>query len=174
MKFRNFEKYEVFEDGRIWSYKTNSFLKPATMTNGYQRVCLTDNEGKRKTYLVHRVVYEAVSGKPIPSGMQINHISEAKNDSRFENLNLMSPKENNNWGTRNERARKSISKSMTNNTKISKQVGAFQNGELVMTFPSTRECGRQGFCQVAVAACCRNCYIREGNNVYKGFTWKYI
>ena len=29
-KFRNFEKYEVYEDGRIWSYKTNKWLKPKT------------------------------------------------------------------------------------------------------------------------------------------------
>ena len=55
-----------------------------------------------------------------------------------------------------------------------KQVGAFKDGKLVMTFPSTKEAKRNGFDQSAVSACCRNCYSREGNNVYKGFEWRYI
>ena len=163
-KFRNYDNYEVYEDGRIWSYKYKKFLKPATRKDGYQQVCLTDNEGKIKTYLVHRLVWEAVTSEPIPSNMQINHRSEVKTENMISNLELVSPKQNINYGTRNSRDAKTKSK----------QVGAFKNCELVMTFPSTRECGRNGFDQGAVAACCRNCFNREGNNVYKGYTWKYI
>lgn len=169
MKFRDYTKYEVFEDGRIWSYSHKKWLKPK-IDDGYQRVHLSDNEGKRKWYLVHRIVYESFTRSPIPDGMQINHINEIKTDNRFENLNLMTQKENINWGTRTERA----TKARINNKKLSKSVGAFQNGELIITFPSTAECGRQGFKQSAVSACCHNCYIREGNNVYKGFEWRYI
>ena len=168
--FKNYQNYEVYEDGRIWSYKSNKFLKPTTNKNGYQQVLLYDNEGRRKMYYLHRVVYESVSGEPIPEGMQVNHINEDKTDNRFfENLNLLTPKENTNFGTRNER----ITKARING-KLSKQVGAFQNNELVLVFPSTREAGRNGFNQGNVAACCRNSYIREGNNVYKGFVWKCI
>lgn len=50
-KFRNYDKYEVYEDGRIFSYKKNKFLKPITVKGGYQRVGLTDNEGKKKILL---------------------------------------------------------------------------------------------------------------------------
>ena len=167
--YKDFNKYEVFDDGRIWSYKRNKFLKPK-IDDGYQRVHLSDNEGKRKWYLVHRVVYEAVTGSPIPDGLQVNHINEIKTDNRFENLNLMTPKENINWGTRNERARKSN----TNNPKRSKSVGAFKDGNLVLLFTSTKEAERNGFNQGAVSACCNNCFNREGNNVYKGFEWRYI
>ena len=162
--FKDFTKYEVYEDGRIWSYKTKRFLKPITEKNGYQRVQLTDNEGNIKTYLVHRVVFEAVSGEPIPEGMQCNHINECKSDNRFCNINLLSPKDNTNWGTGIERCAKSKRK----------QVGAFKNGKLVLTFKSTRAAGRNGFGQGNVAACCRNCFNRPGNNVYKGYEWKYI
>lgn len=168
--FKNYQNYEIYEDGRIWSYKTSKFLTPQTNNCGYQQVYLYDNEGKPKMYLVHRIVYEAVTGNPIPEGMQINHRSEDKTDNRFENLNLMTPKENTNYGTRTERA----AKANTNNPKRSKAVGAFKNGELVMTFPSTAEAGRNGFDKGNVSMCCRNCYIREGNNVYKGFVWKCI
>ena len=169
-KFRNFEKYEVYEDGRIWSYSQKKWLKPMTRKDGYQQVCLVDNEGKKKMYMVHRVVWESVTGEPIPSNLEINHISEAKDENFFANLQLISHKQNLNYGTRNSRA----SKSKTNNPKRSKQVVAYKNCELVMTFLSTAEAGRQGFNQSAVAACCRNCYSREGNNVYKGFEWRYI
>ena len=63
---------------------------------------------------------------------------------------------------------------MTNNPKISKAVGAFKDGELVMRFQSTKEAQRQGFNQSAVCSCCRNCFNRLGNNKYKGFEWRYI
>lgn len=174
MKFRDYDKYEVFEDGKIWSYLTKRFLKPATTKNGYQRVALSDNEGNIKMYLLHRVVYEAVTGEPIPYGMQINHRSEVKTENMVSNLELATPKQNSNYGTRNNRIGKSISKALTNNPKISKKVGAFKNGELIFTFPSTREAQRNGFNSVYISACCRNCYLREGNNVYKGYEWRYL
>lgn len=193
-KFRNYSNYEIYQDGKIWSYKYKKFLKPATNKQGYQQVCLYDNEGNKKTYRLHRVVWESVTGETIPEGMQCNHINECKSDNRFCNINLMTCKENINFGSRNERAGKSIanntnrskaiskantnnpklSKAMTNNPKLSKAVGAYKDGKLVMTFPSTNEAKRQGFNQGAVWACCRNSYMREGNNIYKGYEWRYL
>lgn len=171
--FKNYSKYEVYEDGRIWSYPHKKFLKPQTNKKGYQRVLLSDNDGKRKQYLVHRVVYESVSGEPIPEGMQVNHINEEKTDCSFANLNLLTPKENINFGTGIERRAKAQSKAMTNG-KLSKAVGAFLNGELIMSFPSASEAQRQGFNKGNISACCRNCFHREGNNIYKGYEWRYI
>lgn len=162
--FKNYQNYEVYDDGQIWSYLTKKFLKPATDTSGYQFVKLYNNEGKKKTYKVHRVVYESVTGEPIPEGLQVNHINEIKTDNRFENLNLMTHKENINWGTRTERAAKARI-----NGKRSKAVGAFKDGKLVMTFASTNEAGRNGFEQSAVAACCNGKLPH-----YKGFVWRYI
>ena len=158
--YKDFTKYEVFDDGRIWSYKTKRFLKPIIDKDGYQIVCLSDNECKRKWCKVHRVVWEAVTGIPIPSNMQINHRSEDKTDNRFfENLELVTPKQNINYGTRNERVSKALSK----------QVGAFKNGELIFTFPSTREAGRNGFKQSAVSRCCNGKLPH-----HKGYEWRYI
>ena len=165
MQFRDYSKYEVYPDGKIWSYSHKKWLKPQTNPNGYQQVLLSDNEGKRKTYLVHRVVWEAVTGAPIPYRMQINHRSEVKTENFFENLELMTPKQNINYGSGISRR----AKSQTNNQKTSKSVGAFKDGELVMTFPSTAEAGRQGFNEGAVAACCRG-----ERKTHKGYSWKYI
>ena len=158
-KFRDYDKYEVYEDGRIWSYWTNKLLKPVTQKNGYQVVWLVDNEGKKKKYLLHRIVYETFSGEPIPKGMHCNHISEDKKDCSFANINLLTPKENINWGSRTERMIKSKSK----------EVGAYKNGELVMVFSSTMDAGRNGFSQGNVASCCRG-----ERKTHKGFTWKYL
>lgn len=69
--------------------------------NGYLVVILS-NKGKTKSFPIHRLVYKTFIGE-IPDGMQVNHINEDKIDNRVENLNLMTPKENINWGTRNER-----------------------------------------------------------------------
>lgn len=168
-KFRNYSNYDIYQDGKIWSYKYKKFLKPKTSKDGYQQVCLVNNEGKKKMYYVHRVVYEAVTGEPILEGMQVNHIDEDKTNNHINNLNLMTPKENINWGSGIERCSKARI-----NGKRSKSVGAFKDGKLVMTFPSTNEAERNGYNQGNVASCCRNCYLREGNNVYKGYTWRYL
>ena len=163
-KFRDYTKYEVYEDGKIWSYSRNKFLKPKTNQYGYQQVALSDNEGKIKMYQVHRVVYETFSGEQIPNNLQCNHINEDKTDNRFCNINLLTPKENTNWGSGIEKCRKARI-----NGKGSKQVGAFKNNELIFTFPSTAEAGRQGFEQTSVSACCRGKL-----KTHKGYTWKYL
>lgn len=162
--FRNYTNYEIFEDGRIWSKYYNKFLKPQTTQGGYQRVGLVDNEGKLHHQLVHRVIWIAVNNCEIPEGMELNHLDEDKTNNHISNLELVTPKENINFGTRNARVAKTLSK----------RVGAYKDGELVMIFPSTAEAHRNGYNQGNVCSCCRNCYMREGNNEYKGFNWKYL
>ena len=94
-------RYQVSDLGNVKNSKTNKILKPNKINTGYYTVCLCFNNIK-KYFLLHRLVYETFVGK-IPQGMQINHINENKTDCRLENLNLMSPKENINWGTCIER-----------------------------------------------------------------------
>ena len=159
-KFRQYDKYEVFEYGRIWSYKKKKFLKPQTNKNGYQQIQLSDNEGKKKMYYLHRVVWESVTGEPIPKGYEINHRNEIKTSNMISNLELMSHKENINFGTGISRRAKSKSK----------QVGAFnKNGELIMTFQSTIEASRQGFDYSHISECCNG-----KRKTHKGFEWRYI
>lgn len=45
------------------------------------------------------------------------------------------------------------------------------DGKLVKVWKSTKECGRNGFCQARVAACCRGDY---GCKTYKGYKWSYV
>lgn len=162
--YRNFTKYEVYEDGKIWSYSHKKWLKPATEKNGYKQVTLYDNEGKRKTYYLHRVVYEAVSGEPIPDDLEVNHRNEDKTDCSFENLNLLTHKDNINCATGIERS----AKSRINGVR-SKVVGAYKDGDLVMKFSSIQEARRQGFSQSNICSCCNG-----KRKTHKGFQWRYL
>ena len=168
--FRDFKKYEVYADGRIWSYKSNKWLKPTQHHTGYFLISLYDNDGQHKLYQHHRVVYESVTGHPIPEGMQVNHINEDKSDNRFENLNLMSPKENVNWGTGNERRGRTNSEKQRNHPLKSKRVEQYdKNGNLLNIFSSTREVQRQlGYNHRHISECCRG----KLKTSY-GFTWRF-
>ena len=164
--FRDFKKYEIFPDGRVWSYVRNKWLKPQLRSDGYFQIPLRDNDGKRKNYLHHRVVYEACSQAPIPDGLDVNHINEIKTDNRFENLNLMTRKENNNHGTHNER----VSKSLTNYPSKSKQVVQYDKEEnLINIYPSLMEVHRQfGYNYGHISQCCNG--KRKSAH---GFIWKF-
>ena len=153
--------YKVSNLGRVKSlwFGKEKVLKPVKRKDGYLKVILCKNNEKR-TCLVHRLVastfLENPEGKP-----EINHIDEDKENNRVDNLEWCDRKYNNNYGTHNERSAKAQSKIVLQLT---------LTGELIREWPSTRECGRNGFDQRAVSACCR------GNTrlkTYKGFRWKY-
>jgi len=48
--------YAVTSCGKVWSYRTNKFLKAFSTGNGYRCVTLTDKNGKLKQKKVHRLV----------------------------------------------------------------------------------------------------------------------
>ena len=148
--------------GRLWKGK---ILKPVNRTDGYQHVHLA-KDGVKKTFLVHRLVYEAFNGK-IPEGMQVNHINENKSDNRLSNLNLMTAKENTNYGTGHERS----AKTQLNDQRKSKPVVGYDSeGNVVVEFPSTNEAGRNGYDHSAVSACCRG---EKHYHRHKGLIWRY-
>ena len=105
------------------------------------------------------MVYEAFNGQ-IPEGLQVNHINEIKTDNRLENLNLMTAKENLNWGTRNERIAK----------KRSKVVLQFDlNNNLVKEYQSIIQAGQEtGFAFQNICACCKG----KLKQAY-GYKWRY-
>lgn len=138
-------------------------LKPGLTNKGYYQVWLCKNSIKKK-YFVHRLVWIAFNGR-IPEGYEVNHINEVKTDNRLSNLNLMTAKENMNWGTRNARsAKKHI------NGKKSKAVLQFDlNDNFIKEYPSIRQVERElGFAQPNISACCNGKY----KQMY-GFKWKY-
>ena len=109
-EIKDYPNYMVSNMGRVKSlnFRGNTGKEHLRKIQKNKYGCLMlflSREGKQKGFTIHRLVYEAFVGK-IPQGMQVNHINEIKSDNRLENLNLMTPKENTNWGTANERRSK--------------------------------------------------------------------
>ena len=93
-------EYAITRDGRVWSYKSKRFLKPR-LVRGYHQLGLY-KDGKRKNYLIHRLVAEAFI--PNPLGLpQVNHKDECKINNCVSNLEWCDAKYNANYGTRTER-----------------------------------------------------------------------
>ena len=154
--------------GKGLTHKTVKILKPGYVGRDklYRVVTLYKN-GILKHHRVCRLVWSAFNG-PIPPGMQINHINEVKNDDRLVNLNLMTPKENNNWGTRIDRVRE------TNINHPSKSKPVYQytlNDELIAWYPSINQAEREtGISDNCISGCCQKKY---GFKTAGGFKWRY-
>lgn len=155
--------YQISNNGTVLNIKRGTVLKQQISNCGYVRVCLSKN-GQPKKYSVHRLVWSAFNGE-IPEGMQINHINEDKLDNRLVNLNMLTPQENLNWGTRNKRA------SVTN-TNGSRAIPVCQydlEGNFIKRWVSASEVERQlGYCSGHISNRCRG-----KGKTYKGFIWKY-
>lgn len=91
-----YEDYYIYEDGRVFSTKTDRFLKYNVSSCGYPSVELFNSDGSaRKT--VHRLVAEAFIPNP-NNYPQINHIDENKLNPSVENLEWCTAKYNMNYG----------------------------------------------------------------------------
>ena len=168
----NYEGYQVSNLGRVKSLEridarghrvNEKILKPSITRNGYYLIGLYKNL-IQKVYYVHRLVWIAFNGQ-IPEGYEVNHINEIKSDNRLSNLNLMTHKENMNYGSRTERSTKKRI-----NGKCSKSVLQFTlDNILVKEYPNAHQVEREtGFAQPNICACCKG-RLKTAYN----YIWKY-
>ena len=151
-RMRSLDTYRKDRNGSVKFYK-GRILKPVTVGNGYLKVNLYKNN-KQKTYLVHRIIAETFL--PNPDNLPlINHKDEQKDNNIVSNLEWCDAKYNNAYGTRTERCSKPV-------------LQYTLDGQFVREWESTAECGRNGFNQGNVVACCQGKLKK-----HKGFIWKY-
>lgn len=139
-------------------------LRQSQNHSGYCQVKLSKNS-KVTTFRVHRLVAEVFVQNPL-SKETVNHKNEIKTDNRAKNLEWMTPKENTNYGTRNERAGKASG--MTRGKPIQQFT---QNGEFVAEYWSAREASRQTKIPQGSISHCAN-----GSRRYPhpgGYIWRY-
>ena len=111
--------YQVSNYGRVKSLDRlnasghrlkGKVLKPKINNKGYLNVSLCKN-GKVKIFLVHRLV--ATAFIPNPDNLPVaNHLDENPSNCNVDNIEWCTQKHNINYGTRNERAGKKISKKL--------------------------------------------------------------
>lgn len=154
----------VSSDGEVFVPRTSNSKEHFTFgcINTYGYLVVRRN---KKLYQVHRLVAECwiPNEENLPT---VDHINRDKTNNNVENLR---------WADYSMQIQnRGKYTKPKNNVSLSKKVLQLTlDGELVREWPSTAECGRNGFNQSVVSACCRNCFNREGNNIYKGYIWKY-
>lgn len=92
-------KYEVSTFGRVRSKNfRNKQLVKVLKTNikgdRYLKVTLTDNEGKRKTFYVHRLVAAAFIINDDPEKKYVNHKDGNKLNNHLENIEYVTARDN--------------------------------------------------------------------------------
>ena len=169
--------YKVSNLGKILSlnYKNTGkakLMKPSDDGRGYLQVCLSKNKEYKKC-LVHRLVAETFLENP-ENKPCINHKIEGDEGKTLNmvifnkdgtvnkektTIEWVTSKENNNYGTHNERVAKANSKRVIQLSLL---------GDFIREWPSIMECGRNGFNQGAVCNCCNG-----KRKTHKGFRWMY-
>jgi hypothetical protein len=97
-KIPHFSRYEASSYGRIRSlnYKnsgTTKVLKPSDGGDGYLKTMLQDDNGKYKSWRIHKWIASAFLGEK-DKGQEINHIDCDKKNNKPENLEYCSRSEN--------------------------------------------------------------------------------
>lgn len=168
-----FENYQVNQIGQVRSLNYRQTgkvkrLKFQPKRDGYLTVCLY-KDGKPYTKYVHRLVAEAFILNPnnLP---QVNHIDEDKANNHVNNLEWCDAKYNSNYGTHNERMRRTLSKSMKGKN-IKPVLMLSKEGKPLAVFDSfkiaSQYLGKSNTSNIS--HCCRGLQPRA-----YGYKWKYI
>lgn len=102
-------KYAITMSGRVWSYKSQKFLRPQISRKkfGYLQVDLYNKNGEKVRCYVHRLVAETYIPNP-DNQPQVGHIDENPFNNNWDNLYWTNPMNNCNYGHRNEKISKTM------------------------------------------------------------------
>jgi len=125
--------------------------------HGYLTVCISGC-CKPSSYYVHRIIAATFVPNPDPEHKtQVNHIDEDKTNNHAENLEWVTPKENANYGTKNQRVAEK------NATQII-QLDIY--GNFVKEWASSKEAERNGFTHSCIWDCIRGELLSYNNYIW--------
>lgn len=154
----NYPNYTISDKGEIVNTNTNKELKGYIRKDGYVVATLSKGSKKYKCY-IHRLVAETFI--PNPNNLpQVNHIDEDKTNNCVSNLEWITPKDNCNYGTRNERQ----------GLGHSKPIEQYDlEGNFIKEWDSAAQIERDlGFNHSNISKCCLGRY-----NVAYNYKWKF-
>ena len=163
-------RYQVDENGNVWSCVSGRKLHPTLRKTGYYEVCLVDSEGKRHYERVHRLVALMFVQKPEGCNV-VNHLDCNKQNNHFSNLQWTTVKGNTNQalehglGVDNQRKATQAARLV-----VAKRVQVYYKDELV---------GRAlGYVKAAQLAHCnqktvRNC-LKANRKSRSGYSFKIV
>lgn len=168
--------YQVSNYGnvRTLNYKMKigvvKIMKQQTVKGCYHTIELSnkDRSIKRKIFYVHRLVAQAfpeICGEWF-EGAECNHKDENTDNNNANNLEWLTPKANNNYGSRLKRSLETKAK----NGKRNKPVNQYDvDGNLIKRWGSgTIAANELGLNQGSISRCCLG-----QRNYYKWFIWRY-
>ena len=85
MDIQGFNNYLIYDDGRVYSKKKNKFMSLWKINTGYYCVDLCDN-GKKKKFLVHRLVAQHYIDNDNPEYDIVDHIDRDITNNNKDNL----------------------------------------------------------------------------------------
>jgi hypothetical protein len=139
-------------------------LKGTTNWAGYKMVNIRHIDGKFFPRMVHRLVAKAfVPG--YMEGLQVNHIDENKQNNRYDNLEWVTSKQNNNHGFHIERATAHCKEERKAIIQMS------LNGDFVAEYPHSRDAQKAtGIHRWQIRKCCEN---KPRYKTAGGYRWRY-
>lgn len=159
---KNYPNYEISSLGNVKNKKTNKILKPFSTGNEYLKVSLSNNS-KTKQFFVHRLVAQAFI--PNPNNLpEVNHKKEfEKTNNTVENLEWCNHSYNQNYGTRNERVSKKLSKIYC------KKINQYDlQGNFIRTWDSIKE-AEKNVGSTHISQCAKGIFKQT-----KGYIWRYV
>ena len=88
-----YPNYVANKDGYVYSLYTNKELIGNLNVNGYIRLTMFRDIGQKVVKFKHTIVWESITGTLVPTGYQIDHIDQNKENNAFENLQCISCKD---------------------------------------------------------------------------------
>lgn len=130
-------------DGYRPFIQIGKILKPSQDKDGYLRVTLFKGDSK-KAFGIHRLVAQAFI--PNPEDLPVvNHLDEVKDNNRLENLEWSTIAHNNNYGSRNDKISKGVSKTVVSFNP--------ENGD-IKVYERMIDVAEDGFSPPHVSSCC--------------------
>lgn len=172
-----FPDYTVDESGKVWSKKTNKYLKPSFNERGYASVELFNKDGSKRV-LIHRLVASVFLPNP-QNHPQVNHKDENPSNNAVSNLEWCTAKYNMNYGIGGKTRHLKIDytkpcyreNAIKNGKKVCKAVAMYtEDGKFINEYESAAEASKEtGIYKTNITRSARTNKYKAG-----GYVWRYV